>query len=97
MWQLSASPYNNYTKSAGWLNNGAYWYLTKAYSFGFSPISTISQGDGGYFDCGGRFYNCKDEKRLSWSVFNNDHSRLGKLTVREGTLNNYRKILMLIE
>lgn len=79
------------------LNNGTYWYLTGAYSFGFSPIYNIRQYDADVYDCDSSGKNCKDDNRLSLvlgiSAFYGK-SRLGKLTINEGTVNTYRKILM---
>ena len=76
-------------------NNGAYWRLTNAYSFGFSPTYNINQNRNDVFDCAGS--NCPDIKRLSWYLYQNiDGFRLGKLTNKvTGALTNYRKLVFL--
>ena len=78
------------------LNNGAYWYLTNGFSFGFAPISAIKQSTSDTYDYDERSgKNCQDNKRLSWSLHDGWGGwRLGNLT-NDGLLNGYRKILLL--
>lgn len=75
------------------LNNGAYWYFTNGYSFGFSPNSSIYQNLVDFFDCIKLpDWICTDNKRLSWHVGTYSGYRLGKITTFEPI---YRKIIFL--
>ena len=63
---LTDTPINNST-----LINGAYWYMTSNYSFGFSPKKNISQYFADTYDCivnDNNKYDCNDNKRLSWHL-----------------------------
>jgi len=72
------------------LNNGAYWYFTDKYSFGFSPSYNINQVPYDYFDCS----PCREE-RLSWTLCNVCGGwRLGNLTSLFSY--SYRKIMLLV-
>ena len=80
------------------LDNGAYWYLTDKYSFGFSSSNNIKQNFVDCYDCDGSFKNCKDNNRLSWRLDGGKGWRLGKLTGYDPGMHwfaNYRKILLL--
>jgi len=46
--------------------NGAWWYFTPGYSFGFAPNSNINQDAADFFDCAGSI--CQDSNRLSWHL-----------------------------
>jgi hypothetical protein len=60
------------------LVNGAWWYFTPPYSFGFAPNSNIKQNNADDHDChGGYLIGCTDSKRLSWNL-GSTNSRLGK-------------------
>jgi hypothetical protein len=50
------------------LVNGAWWYFTPPYSFGFAPNSNIKQNDVDWYDCDSVASNCKDSNRLSWKL-----------------------------
>lgn len=74
------------------LHNGAYWYLTKEFSFGFSPIYEIRQENSDHYDSD-MGYN--DVKRLSWYLGGSWGGwRLGQLH-NLGTSADYRKIVLL--
>jgi len=79
------------------LNNGAYWYLTKDYSFGFSPIYNISlEPDQDTYECNSDLTICPDNKRLSWIVYKDKGGwRLGNLNDKSDTTKGLRKIMML--
>jgi len=47
--------------------NHAYWYLTKFYSFGFSPSFFINQNDCDKHDCDENNI-CQDNRRLCWYI-----------------------------
>jgi len=62
--------------------NGAWWYFTPGWSFGFAPTSNIRQ----YFydcydcsDCNDNENTCSDDNRLSWKLTYNPGFRLGYL------------------
>jgi len=79
------------------LNNGAYWYLTPLYSFGFAPISKINHYyDQDTYDCDKDYTICPDKKRLSWIVYQEKGGwRLGDLNDKADSTSNLRKIMML--
>jgi hypothetical protein len=76
------------------LNNGAYWYFSKYFSFGYAPTFNINQFlEEDRHDCD-RKHNCSDNKRLSWIIYDGKGGwRLGQLV----NLNDdsYRKIIFL--
>jgi hypothetical protein len=60
------------------LVNGAWWYFTPGYSFGFAPNSNINQYYADVFDCDSSHINCKESNRLSWHLMGADGGyRLG--------------------
>jgi hypothetical protein len=81
------------------LNNGAYWYLTNEFSFGFSPIYNVKQSFTDWYDCNQRIFsrNCSDNNRLSWYLGDlaSGGFRIGKKLINHdyGWFGNYRKIL----
>jgi hypothetical protein len=80
------------------LNNGAYWYLTKNYSFGFSPSHYIYQFYVDGYDCD-YFLDtnpkCSSNERLSWRLDGIYGGwRIGQITqLRYSDL--FRKIIIL--
>ena len=78
------------------LNNGAYWYLTNSYSFGFSPIYNIKlDPDQDTFDSV-LDKTFPDQNRLSWIMYDGKGGwRLGDLNDKAGTTKGLRKIMML--
>jgi len=49
--------------------NGAWWYFTPDYSFGFAPNSNINQNTADGFDCINNNWSIlKDSNRLSWHL-----------------------------
>jgi hypothetical protein len=79
------------------LINGAYWYFTDKKSFGFSPIFSIAQNFVDIYDCPYFPRNCKDSKRLSWSLTGYHGGwRLGILNDDEKSIPfNYQKMIFL--
>ncbi len=69
------------------LNNGAYWYMTDTFSFGFSPSNIIIQSNCDYYDN-------TDNKRLCWHLQGYSGGwRLGKLV--SIYTSDYHKIILL--
>ena len=69
------------------LVNGAYWYFTPGYSFGFAANSIISQDAYAKFDV---LNMARDESRLSWKLDGtNVGGRLGKLKIENSNYYKY--------
>lgn len=84
------------------LSNGAYWYFSGAWSFGFSPSFSVIQADTDVYDCYNSGKYCADDKRLSWwmvhdcsSPTNDKGARLGKLNNYRNNMNEYRKVILI--
>lgn len=74
-------------------NNGAYWYLTKTFSFGFSSKFLINQIDCDTYDCIGN--KCQDSKRLCWHIGGLEGGyRLGTLIYNKKDF-DYNKVIFL--
>jgi len=60
--------------------NGAWWYFTPGYSFGFAPNSNIKQDFADGFDViSNNWSNLKDSNRLSWHLDGTGGWRLGNI------------------
>ena len=90
---LTDTPINSST-----LINGAYWYMTSNYSFGFSSSQKIIQRYADIYDCvlnKNNKYDCNDNKRLSWHLTGNTGGWRSGIISSLNSSPDYKKLIFL--